>query len=77
MRYGDPSIGAALDALKAPGADRVLVLPLYPQYAASTTASLGDAVAAWAAPDAQRPRASLRPAATTTIRPTSARSRAA
>ncbi len=49
MRYGQPSIASTLDALKALGADRVLVLPLYPQYAASTTASLGDAVGAWAA----------------------------
>lgn len=48
MRYGEPSIAAGLTALKAAGADRVLVLPLYPQYAASTTASVGDAVAAWA-----------------------------
>ena len=47
MRYGRPSIAGALDALKAEGVDRVLVLPLYPQYAAATTASTGDAVAAW------------------------------
>ena len=47
MRYGQPSIMAGLDALKAAGADRVLVLPLYPQYAASTTASIGDKVAEW------------------------------
>ncbi len=47
MRYGQPSIASVLDALKAEGADRVLVLPLYPQYAASTTASVGDEVAAW------------------------------
>jgi protoporphyrin/coproporphyrin ferrochelatase len=47
MRYGQPSIASALDALKAEGADRVLVLPLYPQYAASTTASVGDDVGAW------------------------------
>ncbi len=47
MRYGLPSIASALDALKAEGADRVLVLPLYPQYAASTTASVGDDVASW------------------------------
>jgi len=47
MRYGEPSISSALDALKLEGADRILVLPLYPQYAASTTASLGDGVAAW------------------------------
>lgn len=48
MRYGEPSIPAALDALKADGATRILVLPLYPQYAAATTASAFDAVAAWA-----------------------------
>ncbi len=47
MRYGQPSIAGALDALRAEGAERVLVLPLYPQYAAATTASVGDAVAAW------------------------------
>ena len=47
MRYGSPSIGSVLDAVRAEGADKVLVLPLYPQYAASTTASIGDALAAW------------------------------
>ena len=47
MRYGAPSIASVLDAVKAAGADRILVLPLYPQYAASTTASIGDAVGAW------------------------------
>jgi ferrochelatase len=49
MRYGQPSIGSALDALKAQGATRILVLPLYPQYAAASTASAFDAVMAWAA----------------------------
>ncbi|HZV91665.1 MAG TPA: ferrochelatase [Caldimonas sp.] len=47
MRYGDPSIASVLDALRADGVDRILVLPLYPQYAASTTASIGDDVSAW------------------------------
>jgi ferrochelatase len=47
MRYGQPSIAGALDALRQEGADRILVLPLYPQYAASTTASVGDDIAAW------------------------------
>jgi ferrochelatase len=47
MRYGQPSIGGELDALKAAGVTRVLVLPLYPQYAAATTASAIDAVTAW------------------------------
>jgi protoporphyrin/coproporphyrin ferrochelatase len=48
MRYGNPSIASALDALKADGATRVLVLPAYPQYSGTTTASLVDAVGAWA-----------------------------
>ena len=48
MRYGNPSVDATLDALKAEGATRVLVLPLYPQYAAATTASTIDAVSDWA-----------------------------
>jgi ferrochelatase len=43
MRYGTPSIGAELAALRAEGCDRILLLPLYPQYAASTTASSFDA----------------------------------
>jgi ferrochelatase len=48
MRYGNPSVASALDALRSEGATRVLVLPLYPQYAAATTASVWDAVALWA-----------------------------
>ena len=49
MRYGKPSIASQLDALKAEGATRILILPLYPQYSATTTASVFDAVYAWAA----------------------------
>ncbi len=48
MRYGQPSIAAQLDALKAEGATRVLVLPAYPQYSGTTTASVFDAVYHWA-----------------------------
>ena len=44
MRYGKPSIGAALERMRAAGCDRILVVPLYPQYAASTTGSVVDAV---------------------------------
>jgi protoporphyrin/coproporphyrin ferrochelatase len=44
MRYGEPSIKSGIDALMAQGCDKVLVLPMYPQYAASTTASMFDAV---------------------------------
>ncbi|HEX2541248.1 MAG TPA: ferrochelatase [Caldimonas sp.] len=47
MRYGRPSVASVLDDVAAAGADRVLVLPLYPQYSAATTASIGDAVTAW------------------------------
>jgi len=49
MRYGSPSIPDALNRLRQGRCDRVLVLPLYPQYAASTTASAVDAVFAAAA----------------------------
>lgn len=49
MRYGSPSVAAQLDALKAEGATRVLVLQAYPQYSATTTASVIDAVGAWSA----------------------------
>ncbi len=48
MRYGQDSIGQQLDALKAAGATRILLLPAYPQYSAATTASVFDAVYAWA-----------------------------
>ena len=45
-RYGNPSIAAGLAELRGKGCDRILVLPLYPQYAASTTGSAIDAVGA-------------------------------
>ncbi len=46
MRYGTPSIADALTELRAAGVQRLLVLPLYPQYSAATTASTFDAIAA-------------------------------
>jgi ferrochelatase len=49
MRYGQPSIPATLSRLKAEGCTRILLLPLYPQYAASTTASAIDAACRLAA----------------------------
>ena len=49
MRYGAPAIDSALDELLAAGVERVLVLPLYPQYCAATTASVFDKVGQWAA----------------------------
>ena len=48
MRYGSPAIAQVLDELKAAGATRILILPLYPQYSGTTTASVHDAVYAWA-----------------------------
>lgn len=44
MRYGAPSIRQGLDELREAGCRRVLVLPLYPQYSATTTASIFDEV---------------------------------
>ena len=44
MRYGSPSIGAGLDALKTKGCTNIAILPLYPQYSHTTTASVNDAV---------------------------------
>ena len=49
MRYGNPSIASVLDQLHAERCDRILVLSMYPQYSAATTASTFDAVSAWAA----------------------------
>ncbi len=46
MRYGDPAIGPAIDALIAAGCNRILVAPLYPQYCGATTATAVDAVGA-------------------------------
>ncbi len=42
MRYGNPSIASRLDALAAKGCERILLVPLYPQYAAATTATVCD-----------------------------------
>jgi ferrochelatase len=42
MRYGNPSIASRIEVLQAKGCDRLLVFPLYPQYSASTTATVND-----------------------------------
>ena len=42
LRYGAPSIASRIDALMAQGCARIVLLPLYPQYAASTSASVAD-----------------------------------
>ncbi|GHU36855.1 ferrochelatase [Betaproteobacteria bacterium] len=47
MRYGQPSIPSVLTRLAAEGCTRILLLPLYPQYSAGTTASAFDAAFRW------------------------------
>jgi len=44
MRYGKPSVKQGIDKLRAAGVSRILILPLYPQYSATTTASALDAI---------------------------------
>jgi ferrochelatase len=44
MRYGNPSIASRLASLIARGCERILVVPLYPQYSAATTATVCDEV---------------------------------
>ena len=48
MRYGNPSIPAQMQSLKDRGCSQIVVMPLYPQYAASTTATVNDEVFKWA-----------------------------
>lgn len=45
MRYGDPSIASVMNCMQKEGVDNMVILPLYPQYAAPTTGSVFDAVA--------------------------------
>jgi ferrochelatase len=42
MRYGNPSIASRIETLASQGCDRLLIFPLYPQYSASTTATVND-----------------------------------
>ena len=44
MRYGNPSIKLKLNELKRKGCEKIIILPLYPQYAAATTATVCDEV---------------------------------
>jgi ferrochelatase len=66
MRYGNPSVASVLDELQVAHAGRILVLPLYPQYAAATTASANDAVMAWAQQRRRQPEFASCSATTTT-----------
>jgi ferrochelatase len=47
MSYGNPSIPATMDALRAQGVEHFVVLPLFPQYSATSNAAVFDAVSAW------------------------------
>ena len=47
MRYGEPSIQNQLDKLTAAGCTQIVLMPLYPQYAASTTATVNDELCKW------------------------------
>jgi ferrochelatase len=58
MRYGHPSLASRLDGLRQAGCDRILIFPLYPQYAAATTATVCDA--AFAALGAMRWQPAIR-----------------
>ncbi|WP_306118744.1 MULTISPECIES: ferrochelatase [unclassified Roseitalea] len=44
MRYGNPSIRSRIEALREKGCDRIVAFPLYPQYSATTTATVNDKV---------------------------------
>lgn len=44
MRYGNPSIRSRIEALQDQGCDRIVAFPLYPQYSATTTATVNDKV---------------------------------
>lgn len=62
MRYGRPSLASGLDKLRQAGAERIVVLPLYPQYASSSTGSIVEAVCRQVARAEVTPAVSLVPA---------------
>jgi len=47
MTYGEPSLATELDKLQQQGVERILILPMYPQYSATTNGAVADAVAKW------------------------------
>ena len=55
MRYGKPSIAGRLAELKSQGCDRILLVPLYPQYSATTTATALDQAFRWMAATRSQP----------------------
>src|SRR4029077_8212325 len=62
MRYGNPSIVSRLEALGARGCGRILIQPLYPQYAAATTATVCDEVFRFLLRQRRQPAVRIMPA---------------
>jgi ferrochelatase len=62
MRYAGPPIAARLEALIGRGCDRILVMPLYPQYAAPTTATVCDEVFRFLMKQRRQPALRIMPA---------------
>jgi ferrochelatase len=62
MRYANPSIASRLEALVARSCDRILVMPLYPQYAAATTATVCDEVFRFLLRQRRQPAVRIMPA---------------
>jgi ferrochelatase len=62
MRYAGPSIRSRLEALTKRGCDRILVMPLYPQYSAATTATVGDEVCKFLLAQRRQPAVRMLPA---------------
>jgi protoporphyrin/coproporphyrin ferrochelatase len=62
MRYAGPSIASRLQALVERGCDRILVMPLYPQYAAATTATVCDEVFRFLLRQRRQPAVRIMPA---------------
>lgn len=62
MRYGVPGTAATLEKMQAMGCDRILLVPLYPQYSATTTGTACDAAFAWAQQQPWQPALRVMPA---------------
>jgi protoporphyrin/coproporphyrin ferrochelatase len=62
MRYAGPSIASRLEALIKRGCDRILIMPLYPQYAAATTATVADEVCKFLLAQRRQPAVRILPA---------------
>jgi len=59
MTYGNPSISAALDRLQGNGVEQIVILPLFPQYSATSTGAVYDAVSHWLLAQRNLPSISL------------------